>query len=41
MQSRDTEDNTKKITEAEVDITDEKGKEIEDHHGLELVEDNK
>ena len=30
-----------KITEEEVDITGEKGQEIEDHHGLELVEDNK
>ena len=26
---------------AEVDIKGEKGQEIEDHHGLELVEDNK
>ena len=29
------------ITEDEVNITGEKGQEIKDHHGLELVEDNK
>ena len=29
-----------KIMEAEVDIKGEKGQEIEDHHGLELDEDN-
>ena len=28
-------------SEAEVNTTGEKGKEIEDHHGSELVEDNK
>ena len=28
-------------SEAEVNTTGEKGKEIKDHHGLELVEDNK
>ena len=30
-----------KNTGTEVDITGEKGEEIEDHNGLELVEDNK
>ena len=41
IQSAERKSRHTKVTEAEVDITSEKGQEIEDHNGSESVKDNK